>query len=95
MKEKSQPEATDASLRQLMYIGPTIITPLLLTHRGVFTGRPAAVNNLDKELGTALGACFVPISEAAAALRELEGAREAGQAIKNYKAAERVIRSLK
>lgn len=95
MKEKSLPEATAASLKQLMYIGPTIIKPVLLTHRGVFTGRPAAVDKLDKELRTALSACFVPLSEAAAALRELEGAREAGQAVKNYKAAERVIRSLK
>lgn len=97
-KDKNQPETSaeqQAAVKQLMYVGPTLIQPILLTHRSVFNGRPAHLAKQAKELRDVLGPCFVPVNEAAAVLRELEGAREPGQATKNYKSAERVIRSLK
>ncbi|MDR0477514.1 MAG: hypothetical protein LBH14_06210 [Desulfobulbaceae bacterium] len=58
---------------QVMYTGPTLLRPVLLSRRSVYTVIPAAVRKFvdqDKDLA----ACFVPLSEAGRALRELEGA---------------------
>jgi hypothetical protein len=71
---------------QYMYIGPTILRPVLLSHRSVYVGgiptaaqKPAAE---DKDLA----ACFVPLAEAGKALRELEGypGTEAGELSRCY-----------
>ena len=58
---------------QLMYIGPTLLRPVLLTHRSVHVGgmpqSAAKIVAQDKDLA----GCFVPLAEAGKALRELEG----------------------
>ena len=58
---------------QLMYIGPTLLRPVLLSHRSVYMGgipRDAMkLTGKDKDLA----GCFVPLADAGKALRELEG----------------------
>lgn len=101
-KDKSSTEATveeppveTAKVQMLMYVGPTMLQPILLVHRNVYKGLPVLLGQQDKDLRSALKACFVPLNEAAGVLRELEGTKSAGAATENYKNAERVIRSRK
>lgn len=82
-KDKSEtPEAVQSE--RLMYLGPSLASPVPLTHRSVFSGGlPAFARELlknDKELA----ACFVPLKDAGKALRELEGALPAGEITRNY-----------
>ena len=96
MKDKNPPEAqADGKAERLMYIGPTILDPILLPHRGVFRALPDSLKTLPREKQEALEECFVPLSRAAAALRELEGAKPAGQTTKKYHTAQRLARSKK
>lgn len=99
-KEKSAPEAAvDASsvkVEKFMYIGPTVLSPIPLVHRCVYSGQlPPTLARLDKELREGLSDCFVPLGQAAAALRELEGSKAAGPVTEKYKKAQRLIRSVK
>ena len=58
---------------QAMYIGPTLLRPVLLSHRGVYSGElPQSVKQLAAK-DPDLAGCFVPLAEAGKALRELEG----------------------
>jgi hypothetical protein len=64
---------TDTAPALLMYIGPTLRTPVPLTHRSVFSGGiPAFAKDLTGK-DNDLAGCFVPLAEAGKALRELEG----------------------
>jgi hypothetical protein len=69
-KEKNAPTVETGLL---MYVGPTLRSPVLLQHRGVFSGGvPLFVRSLtDKD--AELAACFVPVAESGRVLRELEG----------------------
>lgn len=95
-KDKSTPESPVETIsvktEKLMYIGPTIIKPVPLAQGGVFTTRPVFLEKQPKEIQSALADCFIPLSQAAAALRELEGTKPAGQIIEKYKKAERLLR---
>lgn len=69
-KKESGP---DNAPEQLMYIGPTMLRPALLQHRSVYTG---GVPRHARQLASGdpdLAGCFLPLSEAGKALRELEG----------------------
>ena len=72
MSKKEENHGVQA-LGQVMYIGPTLLSPVLLAHRCVYLGgipAPACkLVNQDQDLAR----CFVPLSEAGKALRELEG----------------------
>lgn len=99
-KDKSTPEmpveTSAVNPEKLMYIGPTILKPVPLSHRSVFSGgRPAFLQKQPKEVQDMLNGCFVPLNQAAAALRELEGAKPAGQITEKYKKAQRLMRSVK
>lgn len=83
-------ETLSGPSEKLMYVGPTILDPILLSHRSVFNSKPATLKKLPKETQEALDDCFVPLSQAAAALRELEGGRPAGQVTAKYKTAQRL-----
>lgn len=97
-KEKSLSEtpveSSDRS-EKLMYVGPTILDPVPLAHRSVFSSLPVMLRKQSREIQTALGDCFIPLSQAAAALRELEGAKAAGRITEKYKTAQRLLRSVK
>ena len=92
MKEKAAPEIASAPSRsggtqdQVMYIGPTLLRPVLLSHRSVYRGGlPQTARQLaDKDAD--LAGCFVPLNEAGKALRELEGypGSEAGEHSRRY-----------
>lgn len=57
---------------QRMYVGPSLSTPTHLQHRVVFSGGlPANIQKL-VEKDEELAACFLPLSEAGKALRELD-----------------------
>ena len=56
-----------------MYIGPTLRSPVPLTHRGVFSGGIPAFARALTGKDAELAGCFVPLAEAGKALRELEG----------------------
>lgn len=65
--------AVTAAPEQLMYIGPTIIDPIPLSHHSVYRGGiPVFASELVKKDADLKG-CFVPLSEAGKALREMEG----------------------
>lgn len=65
-------EAT-AVPQQLVYVGPNLIDPVPLSHRSAYVGGiPAFAQGL-AEKDTDLAGCFVPLSEAGKAIRELEG----------------------
>jgi hypothetical protein len=57
----------------LMYIGPTILHPVLLSSRSVYMGGIPVVARKLAEKDKDLAGCFVPLAEAGKALRELEG----------------------
>jgi hypothetical protein len=58
---------------QLMYSGPRMLRPVFLSHRAVYAGGiPQAAKALTGK-DPDLAGCFVPMSEAGKALRELEG----------------------
>ena len=78
-----------------MYIGPTLIKPVPLAHSSVFTGLPAFLEKQSGEVQGVLVDCFLPLNQAAAALRELEGTKPAGRITENYKKAQRLLRSEK
>jgi hypothetical protein len=93
---EAPPETPSGKSGKLMYIGPSIFDPILLSHRGVYSSLPALLQKLPTEKREALEACFVPLDkEAAAALRELEGVKPAGQVSAKYKTAHRLVRSKK
>ena len=96
-KDKTVPEASAGTpagqTEKLMYIGPSILSPIMLSHRSVYSALPHFLKNQTKEVRDTLGACFVPLSQAAAALRELEGTKEASLVTSNYKTAQRLMRS--
>ena len=97
-KDKPTPEppaATLSAMEKLMYIGPTIIKPVPLAHRSVFTGLPVFLEKQSKEIKGVLADCFLPLPQAAAALRELEGTKPAGQVTEKYKRAQNLLRSEK
>lgn len=84
--------AADRAVK-VMYLGPSIISPVPLTHRSVFTGgRPEFLCGLEKKVRDGLEACFVPLPEAGPALRELEGQKDAGKITIAYKAVESLLR---
>ena len=56
---------------QLMYIGPTLLHPVLLTHRSVYMGGIPKI--VSKQGDKDLAGCFVSLADAGKALRELEG----------------------
>lgn len=95
MSTKSK--ATDAvGTDQLMYVGPTMLRPVQLSHRRVYVGGipgfALALTRSDPELA----ACFIPLKDAGKALRELEGhpASTAGEITARYrKVAKRYARS--
>ena len=64
---------TEPVHEQLMYIGPTLRSPVPLTHRGVFSGGIPAFARALTGKDAELAGCFVPLAEAGKALRELEG----------------------
>ena len=79
---------------KVMYIGPSILDPILLSHRGVYIGMPD-LSKIPQEKRAALEACFVPLGQSAAALRELEGLVKAGTVTEKYKKAQSLMRSVK
>ncbi len=92
---EAPPEALPAKTEKLMYIGPTIINPVLLSHRSVFNGLPVFLERQSREIKSALADCFVPLSQSAAALRELEGGLTPGPITEKFKRAQRLLRSAK
>jgi hypothetical protein len=56
-----------------MYVGPTLRKPVLLQHRGVYSGGVPQFARALADKDAELAACFVPMAEAGKALRELEG----------------------
>lgn len=79
-------------METVMYIGPTIMSPILLRHRGIYNGVPSRfLKTLKDEEREAIEKCFVPLGEAGAALRELEGQKEPTAYTDNYRAAERLF----
>lgn len=98
-KDKPTPESPAETIavkaEKLMYIGPTIIKPVPLAHRSVFTGLPVFLEKQSKEVQGALADCFIPLGQAAAAMRELEGTKPAGPVTEKYKKAQRLLRSEK
>lgn len=80
-------------VERYMFLGPKVTDPVLLRHKSVYIGLPekALASIKDEELRLAARACFVPMDEAGAALRELEGQRPPAQYTANYKALERLI----
>lgn len=65
---------------RLMYVGPSLLSPVPLSFRSVFTdGIPKFALDLAGK-DPDLAACFVPLKEAGAILRELEKALPAGEA---------------
>ncbi len=92
---EAPPEALPAKTEKLMYIGPTIINPVPLTHRSVFCGLPLFLEKQPREIKEALADCFVPLNKAAAALRELEGGKAPGPITEKFKKAQRLLRSAK
>ena len=65
--------AETAAVEQLMYIGPNLIDPVPLSHRSVYVGGiPKFAQELTNKDADLKG-CFVALTEAGKALRELEG----------------------
>lgn len=67
-----------------IYLGPSLVSPVPLTHRAVFSGGlPDFAQGLLKT-DADLAACFVPLQNAGRALRELEGMLPAGDLTRHY-----------
>lgn len=88
-------EPRAAELQKLMYIGPTTINPVPLSHRSVFTGLPVFLEKQPREVRGPLADCFIPLTQAAAALRELEGLIAPGPITEKYKKAQATLRGTK
>ena len=67
-----------------MYLGPTLISPVPLTHRSVFSGGTPEFARELLQKDPELTACFVPLKEAGKGMRELEGALPAGELTRHY-----------
>jgi|GEM_PF-3514959 len=83
VKEKTEVSFTERPAA-LMYLGPTILSPVPLIHRSVYSGGlpEYALELLNND--RVLADCFVPLKEAGKVLRELEGALPAGEATNRY-----------
>lgn len=93
-KTTSSGAAGTAAVKQLMYIGPNIINPIPLSHRSVYLGGiPGFAQELTKK-DAELAGCFVPLSEAGKALRELEGypGTKPGEHTSRYKSVQKRYR---
>lgn len=88
-------ETVPPQTEKLMYIGPTTIKTVPLTHRSIFTGLPTFLEKQPAEIKGVLADCFVPLNQAAAALRELEWGTANGPVIAKYKKAQSLLRSAK
>lgn len=76
MARNSSPDAAataTAAAQQLVYIGPNLIDPVPLSHRSVYVGGIPAFAQALAERDADLAGCFVSLSEAGKAIRELEG----------------------
>ena len=82
-KDKTEAPTTEQA-EKLMYLGPTLVSPLPLTHRSVFSGGLPAFAREQLKSDKELAACFIPLKDAGKALRELEGALPAGEITRNY-----------
>lgn len=86
--------ALTAAPTQLMYIGPNMLDPIPLSHRSVYLdGIPVYASKLAQKDADLQG-CFVPLSEAGKALRELEGypGFTAGEHTRRYQSVEKRYR---
>ena len=72
MSRKPTPGPAKASV-QLMYVGPTLLRPVFLSHRCVYAGGIPQFAQALTAKDTELAGCFIPLAEAGKALRELEG----------------------
>lgn len=86
--------AGTAAMEQLMYIGPTLIDPVPLSHRSVYVGGipKFAVELVNKDVD--LKGCFVSLVEGGKALRELEGypGTTPGEFTRRYKSVQKRYR---
>lgn len=94
LKETAPKKQTAGQTVKVMYLGPSIISPVPLSHRSVFSGGlPEFLRRLDKKDRELLEACFMPLADAGAALRELEGQNDPGKISAAYKAIQSMARS--
>ncbi len=79
---------------QRMYVGPTLIDPVPLAHRSVFTGGIPKFAKALTDKDADLKGCFVPLAEAGKALRELEGypGTKPGDYTRRYKSVQKTYR---
>jgi len=96
-RDQHTPEspAKTSKPEKLMYIGPSILDPIPLAHRSVYSGLPELLKSLPPETQAAIKDCFLSLGQAGAALRELEGVKPAGQITTHYKKAQGLMRGKK